>query len=81
MSGFGLNDPDVSFPLQMLVDLFTGQLGDRQDQEKYSRIVRVIVAGNSIGRSSKDFFAKVCYILYMNCLDKKMFFVINMYFY
>ena len=66
ISGIGLGDPNVLFPLQLLTDFFTGQCGDDKDQEKFSHVVRVIIAGNSIGQTSKDFFSKVNILLYTN---------------
>lgn len=42
------------FSLQLLVDLLTGQLGDGDQQEASSRIARVIIAGNSLSRSTQD---------------------------
>lgn len=66
VSGFGLGDPNVLFPLQLLTDFFSGQLGDEKDQERFSRVIRVIIAGNSIGQTSKDFFSKVCKAFYLS---------------
>lgn len=42
------------FSLQMLVDLLSGQLGDGSQQQASARIVRVIIAGNSLSRSTQD---------------------------
>lgn len=55
VSGIGLaKNADVMFPMQLLVDYITGQLGEEWEQEQASNIVRLIIAGNSIGKSSKD---------------------------
>lgn len=43
-----------SLELQLLVDLLTGQLGDVGQQEQCARIVRVIVAGNSLSQDTQD---------------------------
>ncbi|OWF46452.1 DNA polymerase delta subunit 2-like [Mizuhopecten yessoensis] len=42
------------FPLQLFVDLVTGQLGDAGQQEDSANIVRVIVAGNSLSQDTQD---------------------------
>lgn len=42
------------FALQMFLDLLTGQLGDPDQQLASSRIARLIVAGNSLSRSTQD---------------------------
>lgn len=34
--------------LQLLVDLITGQLGTEDEQEMYAKVVRVVIAGNSL---------------------------------
>lgn len=55
VSGLELGGPDERlFALQLLVDLLTGQLGDGDQQLASSRIVRVIIAGNSLSRSTQD---------------------------
>ncbi|XP_077980348.1 DNA polymerase delta subunit 2-like [Glandiceps talaboti] len=55
MSGLGIGkEGHHLMGLQLLVDMVTGQLGDTMDQEKFSNIVRVIIAGNSLSRSTQD---------------------------
>lgn len=43
---FGREDAANLFPLQLLADLLTGQLGDEVTQAWMTRIVRLVVAGN-----------------------------------
>ncbi|XP_035232571.1 DNA polymerase delta subunit 2-like, partial [Stegodyphus dumicola] len=62
VSGFGLGDPNVLFPIQLLIDTINGQLGEEQDQKRFSQVIRVIIAGNSIGIHTKDFFAKAKFL-------------------
>ncbi|XP_033738216.1 DNA polymerase delta subunit 2-like [Pecten maximus] len=45
---------EKTFPLQLFVDLVTGQVGDAGQQEDSANIVRVIVAGNSLSRDTQD---------------------------
>lgn len=45
---------EKTFPLQLFVDLVTGQLGDQGQQEASANIVRVIVAGNSVSQDTKS---------------------------
>ena len=40
--------------LQLLVDLITGQLGTVEEQEKFSKVVRVIVAGDSLSSKTQQ---------------------------
>ena len=40
--------------LQLMVDLISGQLGDEDDQNGSSQIVRVVVAGNSLSQDTQD---------------------------
>ncbi|GFY38376.1 DNA polymerase delta subunit 2 [Trichonephila inaurata madagascariensis] len=54
VSGFCLRKADGKFPIQLLIDLITGHVGDSQMQKKYSQLVRVIIAGNSIGKDEPD---------------------------
>ncbi|CAL1266232.1 unnamed protein product [Larinioides sclopetarius] len=56
ISGFGLGKADSMFPLQLLIDMITGQVGDSQSHYKFSQLVRVIIAGNSIGKEDPDPF-------------------------
>ena len=41
-------------PLQLLVDLITGQIGSLKDQTFYSKVVRLIVAGDSLSANTRD---------------------------
>lgn len=57
VSGVGLTEKaDSLLPFQLLIDYVSGFLGCDDDQEKASRVVRVILAGNSLRQkgSSKD---------------------------
>ncbi|XP_015907369.1 DNA polymerase delta subunit 2 [Parasteatoda tepidariorum] len=54
ISGLCFSNANVTFPLQTLIDLINGSLGSSPDHEKFSKLVRVIIAGNSIGQSLKD---------------------------
>ncbi|GFU41062.1 DNA polymerase delta subunit 2 [Nephila pilipes] len=56
VSGFGLRKGEGMFPLQLLIDLITGHVGDSKMQQKYAQVVRVIIAGNSIGRGEPDVY-------------------------
>ena len=40
--------------LQLLVDLITGQLGTVEEQEKFSKVVRVILAGDSLSSKTQQ---------------------------
>lgn len=40
--------------LKLLVDLLTGQLGDEQTQCWMAKVVRVVIAGNSLSHSTQD---------------------------
>ena len=40
-------------PLEMFVDMITGQLGSSEEQEMMAQVVRVIVAGNSLALSEE----------------------------
>jgi DNA polymerase delta subunit 2 len=40
--------------LQMMADLFTGQLGDPGQQQKFASISRFILAGNSLSEHTQD---------------------------
>lgn len=42
------------FAQQLMIDLLTGHLGDEGQQEEISKVVRVIVAGNSLSKSTQD---------------------------
>lgn len=63
---------EKSFPLQLLVDMVTGHVGDIDQQESSSSIVRVIVAGNSLSQDTqdKDSIQKVFTLLYcVKCMS------------
>lgn len=45
---------EKSFLLQLFVDMVTGHVGDIDQQESSSSIVRVIVAGNSLSQDTQD---------------------------
>lgn len=45
---------DDLLSLQMMIDLVTGQLGDEGDQKSASKIVRVLLAGNSLSQDTQD---------------------------
>lgn len=64
LSGIGLTTNCDMFPLQLLVDLLTGELGSPSEQENLAKVVRVIVAGNSVAASTqdKDSFKKARYL-------------------
>ncbi|KAJ8019033.1 DNA polymerase delta subunit 2 [Holothuria leucospilota] len=40
--------------LQLMVDLITGQLGSQEEQEKYSKVIRVILAGDGLSYDTQD---------------------------
>ncbi|XP_032234373.2 DNA polymerase delta subunit 2 [Nematostella vectensis] len=50
--GFGEESQDM-LSLQLLSDLITGELGSLQDQESCGKVVRVIVAGNSLSKCTQ----------------------------
>ena len=55
ISGISLGDPQYDpMPLQLFVDLVTGQLGSLKDQTFYSKVVRLIVAGDSLSKHTRD---------------------------
>ncbi|XP_055931815.1 DNA polymerase delta subunit 2-like [Argiope bruennichi] len=55
ISGLGLGtEGSVLFPLQLLIDMITGQAGECQSQYKFSQLVRVVIAGNSFSKEGKD---------------------------
>ncbi|XP_072167647.1 DNA polymerase delta subunit 2-like [Diadema setosum] len=51
--GVGSESTDV-MSLQLMLDLITGQLGTEEQQEMFSRVVRVVVAGNCLSKSMQD---------------------------
>ena len=54
MSGLGVGEKGHHLmTLQLLLDLITGQLGGPEEQEMYSKVVRVIVAGNSLSKDTQ----------------------------
>ncbi|XP_041473976.1 DNA polymerase delta subunit 2-like [Lytechinus variegatus] len=55
MSGLGIgNDQTDLMSLQLMVDIITGQLGTADQQKMFSKVVRVIIAGNSLSESTRD---------------------------
>lgn len=55
ISGLGVGGNDESlFKLQLLIDIVTGNLGDTQDNEMYSKVCRVVIAGNSLSKDTQD---------------------------
>jgi len=55
MSGISLGDANFDpMHLQLFVDLITGQLGSLKDQTFYSKVVRLIIAGNSLSQVTQD---------------------------
>ncbi|XP_022095581.1 DNA polymerase delta subunit 2-like [Acanthaster planci] len=55
VSGLGLGEKGHHLMnLQLLLDLITGQLGSPEEQEVYSKVVRVIIAGNSLSKSTQQ---------------------------
>ena len=55
LSGLDLGKAnDDQLALQLLVDLLTGQLGDECQQKETAKIVRVIIAGNSLSKDTQD---------------------------
>ncbi|XP_038064247.1 DNA polymerase delta subunit 2-like [Patiria miniata] len=55
VSGLGLGEEGHHLMnLQLLLDLITGQLGSPEEQEVYSKVVRVIIAGNSLSRNTQQ---------------------------
>lgn len=55
LSGLDLGSKkDNLFDLQLMVDLVTGQLGDEDQQDATSKVVRVIIAGNSLSEETQD---------------------------
>ncbi|XP_071796938.1 DNA polymerase delta subunit 2-like isoform X1 [Asterias amurensis] len=54
VSGLGVGEKGHHLmTLQLLLDLITGQLGGPEEQEMYSKVVRVIVAGNSLSKDTQ----------------------------
>ena len=54
VSGLGLGQEGRHLMnLQLLLDLVTGQLGSPTEQELYSKVVRVIIAGNSLSQNTQ----------------------------
>ena len=55
VSGISIGDPNYDpMPLQLFVDLVTGQLGSMKDQTFYSKVARLIIAGNSLSKNTRD---------------------------
>ncbi|XP_064614704.1 DNA polymerase delta subunit 2-like [Liolophura sinensis] len=55
ISGLGLGGRQENLlPLQLMVDLLTGQLGDEGQQEATANVCRIIIAGNSLSEATQD---------------------------
>lgn len=55
ISGLGLGQEGKNLMgLQLMVDLITGQLGSQEEQEKYSKVIRVILAGDGLSYDTQD---------------------------
>ena len=54
MSGLGLGTEADPMPLELALSWLVGEAGEMSDQEKNSKIERVIVAGNSLSESTRD---------------------------
>lgn len=65
VSGFGFGNNAASlFNIQLFIDAVIGLLGDECEQEAMSRVCRVIIAGNSLSKTTqdKDFTFKAKYL-------------------
>ena len=68
VSGLGIGEEGHHLMnLQLLVDLITGQLGTVEEQEKFSKVVRVILAGDSLSSKTqqKDILNTVSQSIYV----------------
>ncbi|PIK51870.1 putative DNA polymerase delta subunit 2 [Apostichopus japonicus] len=55
VSGLGLGQQGKNLMgLQLLVDLITGQLGSEEEQKKFSKVIRIILAGDGLSRDTQD---------------------------
>lgn len=55
ISGLGLGGKQENLlPLQLMVDLLTGQLGEEGQQEATANVCRIIIAGNSLSEATQD---------------------------
>eukprot|EP00794_Sanderia_malayensis_P008860 gene8860-9809_t len=55
ISGLGIGASDHNqLALQLFVDLVTGHLGSLQDQRQFSKVVRIIIAGNSLSKCTQS---------------------------
>lgn len=55
LSGLSIGNSSTNMlQLQLLIDLITGQLGDEHSQEQMAKVVRVVIAGNSLSHLTKD---------------------------
>ena len=54
MSGLGLGSTADTMPLDLALSWLVGEAGEMSDQEKNSKIERVILAGNSLAESMRD---------------------------
>ena len=54
MSGLGLGTENDPMPLELALSWLVGEAGEMSDQEKNSKIERIIIAGNSLSESTRD---------------------------
>ncbi|KAI9209532.1 DNA polymerase alpha/epsilon subunit B-domain-containing protein [Polychytrium aggregatum] len=60
VSGLNFGEADNrEHAIQMMVDYLTGELGTLEDQRRASRIVRVVIAGNTFARKKSDKIKKL----------------------
>lgn len=65
VSGLTVGNASAAFPLQVLIDMIKGDLGEEKDLKKFSRLVRVIIAGNSINHDEAELFKVRVLIVYL----------------
>ena len=54
MSGLGLGSDGDQLSLEVAISWLSGEAGEMSDQEKNSKIDRVVIAGNSLTESMRD---------------------------
>ena len=54
MSGLGLGTDNDPMPLELALSWLVGEAGEMSDQEKNSKIERIVIAGNSLSESTRD---------------------------
>ena len=54
VSGLGLGSDGNPMPLELALSWLIGEAGEMSDQEKISKVERVIIAGNSLAESMRD---------------------------